>query len=231
MSFNLDEFNDRGFVVLSESMSTDWVRTTNDWNQTHGLVDRGHDVDGNYIAKAKHDNRLVNMANWWSQDVTDLQFVADAEHFFMPHIARLLDNPVLYHSDFVVTTLQHRGVRPHIDTPYRFESFADEDRLLGVQCLIPLHRFNSHTGGTGFVPGSHHKKWDIKKCYRGEYNQYFIDNCHQPILNAGELLMWHPRVLHSAMPNYSAMKRTALLMLFVEREYYDEIKVIDNIFM
>jgi ectoine hydroxylase-related dioxygenase (phytanoyl-CoA dioxygenase family) len=44
------------------------------------------------------------------------------------------------------------------------------------------------------------------------------------------MLLWHPRVLHSAMPNTSVGNRTAALLLFVEREYYDEIRVIDNIF-
>lgn len=227
MSFSIDEFGDKGFVKLTDSMSHAWCLNFLNWSQLHMEADRGHDAQGNYIAKPKTH---VNWANWWSQDLTNLDFIDNAVKFYMPHISRLLDNPVLYHSDLVVTTNRHQGVRPHIDTPYRFESFSEEERLLGVQCLIPLTSFTRESGGTAFVPGSHNTQWDIKRCYRGEYNDYFMEHYEQPELKPGEMLLWHPRVLHSAMPNTSVGNRTAALLLFVEREYYDEIRVIDNIF-
>ena len=228
MSFNQQEFWQRGFCKLSENISKTQLLALNTLLQTQSIIDRGHDNNGKYYAKAP--NRHVRWANWWSQDTNNYQAVFETVKFYLPQVALLLDDPMLYHSDFVVTTPDHRGVRPHIDTPYRFESFENEERLLAVQCLLPLSTFDINTGGTAFVPGSHNHKWNISECYRGVHNDYFMENCHQPELQPGEMVIWHPRVLHSAMPNNGASKRSALLILFVEREYYDEIRVIDNIF-
>lgn len=216
-----------GYTKLSEKMPASWTISCHNWFKTNANIDRGHDSNGNYHSRAKDG---IQWANWWSQDVNELHFVEQVQKRYTPHICRLLEEPVLYHSDFVVTTQHHQGVRPHIDTPYRFESFADEDRLLGVQCLIALDHFHRETGGTAFVPGSHREKWDIKACYRGEHNEYFLKNYAQPEILPGEMLMWNPRVLHSAMPNNTPAIRTALLMLFVEREIHEELRVIDNIF-
>lgn len=228
MSFSRQEFWDRGFCKLTENLPSSQVIQLYTLMQSFGEIDRGHDADGKYYPRVP--SHPVNWANYWTQDVNNLFQVDNVVKYYMPQISLLLDNPVLYHSDFVVTTPQHRGVRPHIDTPYRFESFSEEERLLAVQCLIPLTLFDESTGGTAFVPGSHKTNWDIKKCYAGEYNEYFLQNCKQPDLKAGEMIIWHPRVLHSAMPNNSVIKRAALLILFVEREIHDEIRVIDNIF-
>lgn len=228
MSFSQQEFWDRGFCKLTDNITNNYTVELNTLLQSNAIIDRGHDSNGKYYAKAP--SRHIKWANWWSQDTNNFQAVFDTVKFYLPQIALLLNDPVLYHSDFVTTTPDHRGVRPHIDTPYRFESFENEEKLLAVQCLIPLTPFNSTTGGTAFVPGSHNTKWNIRECYQGVYDDYFIENCEQPELNPGEMVIWHPRVLHSAMPNNSTWKRSALLILFVEREYYDEIRVIDNIF-
>lgn len=228
MSFSIQEFWDRGFCKCTENIPTSRVLQLYTLLQAHADPDRGHDKNGNYYNRAPSHH--VEWANWWSQDASVFAAVNDVVKFYMPQISLLLDDPVLYHTDFVVTTPHFREVKPHIDTPYRFESFENEQRLLGVQCLLPLTMFDNSTGSTAFVPGSHREQWDIKKCYKGEYNEYFSEHCEQTTLGGGEMVIWHPRVLHSAMPNNSPSKRCALLMLFVESDVHDEIRVIDNIF-
>ena len=228
MSFSNTEFWDRGFVKCTDNIDRESVTTVHNYMKSSGEIDRGHDAHGKYHPKPP--NYPVKWANYWSQDLNHIPSVDRIAKFYLPQVALLLDDPVIYHSDFVVTTPDHRGVRPHIDTPYRFESFSDETDLLGVQCLMPLTDFNQVTGGTAFVPGSHNENWDIKKCYQGEYNDYFLDNYQQPQLTPGEMLFWHPRTLHSAMPNNSSWTRVALLILYIERRINDEVRVIDNIF-
>lgn len=227
MSFNRKLWDTYGYVKHEHRMPASWTISCHNWFKTNATIDRGHDSEGRYHKRAEDG---IQWANWWSQDLNQLHFVDEVVKRYTPDVCRLLDEPVLYHSDFVVTTPHYKRVRPHIDTPYRFESFADEERLLGVQCLLALDLFSKDTGGTGFVPGSHRQTWDIKECYSGEHDEYFVENMTVPQIMPGELLMWNPRILHSASPNHTPAIRTALLILFVERDIIDELRVIDNIF-
>lgn len=229
MSFNTEEFWHHGFCKVRENIPRNLIDPHRTFlNSSHILIDRGHDVHGNYYScPPKHK---VQWANTWSQELSETQIVHVCNKFYTPQIALLLDDPVLYHSDVVTTYPNYQTVRPHIDTPYRHESFADEDAFLGVQCLLPLtENFGPRTGGTAFVPGSHNTKWNIKDCYNGKHDDYFTENCVTTQVNYGEMLIWHPRVLHSATPNHGVEKRPALLMLYVERHIHDELRVIENI--
>lgn len=189
-------------------------------------INRGHTIEGDYASDPKGNEVW---ANYWTDSVKHTAFVQSLNVLLLEQIRFHLDKPVMYHADIVCTTKDMNTIRPHVDTPYRFEEFAREEKLLGIQCLIPLDNFNIDSGSTGFVPYSQKYYFDIKKCYSGKYNDYFLDNYVQPDLNYGDVLLWHPKTLHSAIPNQTNADRKALLIFYCSKNIEEFLKKIDNV--
>jgi ectoine hydroxylase-related dioxygenase (phytanoyl-CoA dioxygenase family) len=214
----------KGWEILKDFVD---IQSLDNFKKTTSNVriDRGHTVDGSYISQPTGNEQWTN---YWTDSVKDTSLVQRLNLKLLEQIKYQIKNPVFYHADIVCTTPQMNTVRPHIDTPYRFEDFSKAEELLGIQCLIPLDNFSAESGSTGFVPYSQKHYFDIKKCYSGKYNDFYLDNYVQPTLNYGDVLLWHPKTLHSAMPNNTGKERKALLIFYCDRSIVDFLKKLDN---
>lgn len=199
------------------------------YNKTYwDTPDRGHDINGVYHRKPSDD---VKWANYWTGPLNDHLRIADIRKAVDRLVAKFMVEPVFYHADVSVLTPSNSLIRPHVDTPHRHEPWnAKVANCLGMQVAIKLSDFDILTAGsTAFVPGSFRQVWDIKKCYRGEYTEYFLKNAEQPDLRFGDVLIWDARTLHSQMPNISGTNRYMLLLNYIERRIVPELMDYESI--
>jgi ectoine hydroxylase-related dioxygenase (phytanoyl-CoA dioxygenase family) len=191
---------------------------------------RGHDFTAKYFPK-KDLTGLEELAIWWSQQVVDWPCVHRINQQLLYITQSWFDNNCVYVSDVITNEPGNQFVKPHIDSPYRFDEWHEEVDLLGVQCIVPLCEFNKDNGGTGLYPGSHLKNWIVKDSYKGVYTEEFLANVIQPKMNIGDVLIYNPRVLHSTMPNNTTLKRRALLTHITTKEMVKKLKLVDNIWL
>jgi ectoine hydroxylase-related dioxygenase (phytanoyl-CoA dioxygenase family) len=94
--------------------------------------------------------------------------------------------------------------------------------------MVMMCDFNEHNGATGYVPGTHKYMFDPKSIQDDKsWDIFFADNYQQYTANAGSFVAWHPRLLHSTMPNKSNNIRRALLLHAAERTTSRRLSVID----
>jgi ectoine hydroxylase-related dioxygenase (phytanoyl-CoA dioxygenase family) len=172
---------------------------------------------------------LEDICVWWSQSLEKFNELKPIKQLVDNTIQQNFPTLVNYINDIVVINPNSRWINPHVDTPYRFDKWNKDSNLLGIQCIIPLTDVSEENGSTGIVPYSQKRNFEIKKCYEGTYNNWFLDNKIQPILSKGSLLMYNSRVLHSSMPNKTNIARYALLMNYIESSILNEVKTIDNV--
>jgi hypothetical protein len=219
---------DNGFLVYKKLIDIDILQKIN--NKVPLLVaHRGHDVDNKYWPQSKVKD-CPELALWWSQQITYWPEIQKIEEFLLDLCKDLFDKPVLYIADVITNTPKNKYIKPHIDTPYRFDKWHNSRELLGVQCIIPLCKFTRENGGTGLLPGSHKKDWVVKESYAGTYNDEFLSKMVQPEMDLGDMLIYHPRVLHSTMPNKTEEPRRALLMHITDAFMVNQLKMVDTVF-
>lgn len=207
-----DPIQDIGFEVVKDRFSNAQLSTIHHLSQTLS-ADRGHDIDGNYYSSFQEG---VTWTNFWSGSLLGHLSVHKIHKIILPYVRSYLKKPTLHSADIHTTTPHLDVTRPHIDTPYRFPKWNKVKQLLSIQCAIPLSVTDDNISSTGFVPYSHNYNFDINKCYKGLYNDFFEDNIVQPEIEKGDFLLWNPRTLHSAMPNDTKDNRPVLLLLYCE---------------
>ena len=180
-------------------------------------------------AEKEDIKKLPDVCVWWSQTVKDWPEVLEIEKILGSVIKSEFTNLDYYSSDIVVIESGSTWVNPHVDTPHRFNKWNYDNRLLGVQCIIPLGDVNISDGATGVVSYSQKRDFNIHKCYAGSFDKWFLDNMTQSDLPKGSVLAYNCRVLHSSMPNTSAAKRPVLTINYLDKDITDEIIAIDNI--
>ena len=180
-------------------------------------------------AESEGIKNLEDISVWWSQTVLDLPVVRNILEIVNPIISNISHTLVPYTSDVVFINAHSTFVSAHVDTPYRFKQWNFDKRLLGIQCIISLQDTDKINGVTGLVPFSQKRDFDINKCYNGEYNKWFVENCKQHDMPKGSLLFYNSRVLHSSMPNTTDKTRPALLINYIDRNIFDEVSKIDNV--
>ncbi len=181
---------------------------------------------------AEHDKvkDLPDLAVWWSQMVMDWKEVQEIEKIIRPYMS-ILSNPTFYASDIVTIEKHSKWINPHVDTPHRFAQYNFVRDLLGIQCIVPLFDLDKNSGVTGLVPHSQTVDFEIHMCYKGYYDQWFMNNMVQPKLPKGSLLFYNCRILHSSMPNLTGIPRPALLLNYLDGSIIEDIKKIDNIWI
>jgi ectoine hydroxylase-related dioxygenase (phytanoyl-CoA dioxygenase family) len=219
--------NTFGFVVVKNAIDPALIAKI-DGRHRDLYPTRAHDVNNKYWPGNVID-QCADFAYWWSQQLHDWFEVDAVSHILVDRTKELFDTPCVYVADIISNTPKNRYIKPHIDTPYRFDQWHDSFDLLGIQCIIPLCKFSKENGGTGLLPGSHIKNWVVKDSYRGLYNDLFMAGVYQPEMNPGDVLFYHPRVLHSTMPNYTDQTRRALLIHITSVEMANQLKLVDNI--
>lgn len=201
-----------GFTVFKQRADQKILYDIAYYKHSWDVPDRGHDRDGRYYTQ---NHESVEWGNYWTGPLNDNVRIHELRSVTDLLVSEFIDTPIFYHCDVSVLTPLCNTIRPHIDTPHRHAPWQNDLRPLGVQIAIPLNEVNTRSGTTAFVPGSHLKKWDIKKCYRGDYTELFLKQCEQPELEYGDILMWDCRILHSQMPNIRDSNRYMLLMNYL----------------
>jgi len=229
----LQDLNHTGFTVQRDAFDIDKINELNEFAETIN-PERGHTKDKkwigwNQIKDIENPKTEIDWAYYWTEQVqhpiinemkNTLAQYADAafgEHNWVWHV-----------QDFIVLHPGMNFYRPHIDTPYRFPEFRYNQELLGLQFMVMMCDFNEHNGATGYVPGTHKYMFDPKSIQDDKsWDTFYADNYQQYTANAGSFVAWHPRLLHSTMPNKSNKIRRALLLHAAERTTSRRLSVID----
>ena len=229
----LHDLNHTGFTVQRDAFDIDKINELNEFAETIN-PERGHTKDKkwigwNQIKDIENPKTEIDWAYHWTEQVqhpiinemkNTLAQYADAafgEHNWVWHV-----------QDFIVLHPGMNFYRPHIDTPYRFPEFRYNQELLGLQFMVMMCDFNEHNGATGYVPGTHKYMFDPKSIQDDKsWDTFYADNYQQYTANAGSFVAWHPRLLHSTMPNKSDNIRRALLLHAAERTTSRRLSVID----
>jgi hypothetical protein len=196
----LKTIQEQGYCVAKNVLNIEWVSKLN--SLTDLLIpQRGHDFEFKYFPRRQLD-QATDLAIWWSQQVTTWNGAKEINNRLLELTADLFDEPnQVYVSDVITNEPGNQFVKPHIDSPYRFDQWHDSFELLGLQCIVPLCDFSKANGGTGIYPGSHLTNWNVQDSYKGKYTQEFMEHVYQPEMSVGDILIYNPRVLHSTMPN------------------------------
>lgn len=230
----LNEIEHTGFTVHDDVFDKDMIRELDEYAATLG-PQRGHDKNKkwygwNHVAEMDNPKEQVDWAYYWT---------AHVEHEHIDTIKRELSpladaafgagNWVWHVQDFIVLHPGMNFYRPHIDTPYRFKEFRYAEGLLGLQFMVMMCDYNENNGATGYVPGTHRYVQDSfhMRDNPDSWNIFFADNYKQYTANAGSFVCWHPRLLHSTMPNRTKNIRRALLIHAAEKTTARRLEVID----
>jgi len=180
-------------------------------------------------AEREEIQKLDDISVWWSQTVESFTEFQKIKKLVDPVIYNNFPHLQFYASDNVTINPRSQWFSPHVDTPHRFEKWNFDKRLLGIQCIISLDDVTKENAATGLVPFSQKRDFEIMNCYTGIYDRWFLDNCKQPDMPRGSLLLYNCRVLHSSMPNNTDQPRPALLLNYLDRTIVDDVSKIDNI--
>lgn len=223
----IELFTTKGFDVFQNAVSKDIIEKINR-KQELLVPHRGHARDHKYYP-ADRIHECNDLSVWWSQELSGWPEVKAVTDQLITLVGSLFDEPDSYIADIITNEPGNTHIKPHIDSPYRFPKWWDEDELLGVQCIIPLCKFNKENGGTGLLPNSHNTRWVVKDSYAGKYNEEFLAGVVQPEMSPGDALIYHPRTLHSTMPNNTEIPRRALLIHITSKEMARLLKLEDTI--
>lgn len=180
-------------------------------------------------AEREDIKKLKDIIVSWSETIEALPEFLAIKKLIDPIIKSNFFNLDFYAADVVTVYPYSTWINPHVDTPHRFDQWNFDKRLLGIQCIIPLENTTTENAATGLVPYSQKRDFEIKKCYNGEYNRWFISNAIQTNMPKGSLLIYNCRILHSSMPNNTDKPRPALLINYVDKSIMDEVAAKDNI--
>ncbi|KTD82748.1 phytanoyl-CoA dioxygenase family protein [Legionella waltersii] len=130
------------------------------------------------------------------------------------HMAKLLDNPTLnkyvkkllaptcivyaYQSSSLFPGNGNYGSRIHVDSPRFIPNYITN---LGV--IFPLNDFTLENGATYFLPGSH-------KYEQLPSEEFFYKNAKRALCQAGDMIVFHGRLVHAAGHNNSLETRHSL---------------------
>jgi ectoine hydroxylase-related dioxygenase (phytanoyl-CoA dioxygenase family) len=216
-----------GYLFFENIIPIDLIDSINNKLDTLYPV-RAVSSDRQYAERDKI-KELPDINVWWSQMVMDWPEVQTINELLIPKINLELNDAVFYASDVVTINGDSKWINPHVDTPHRFKQWNEDERLLGVQCIVALQDTTADQGSTGFVPRSYIQDWDIDMCYSGAYNKYFYSLSEQRDMPKGSVLMYNCRLLHSSMPNYLPEPRPMLLLNYLNGAIVEDVKKIDNI--
>jgi len=198
------------------------------WATNPERYHRGNGVDGTYYGE--HDGEREYDVWWTTQPPKEM---------WMPLVAQLYgkvthmfghENWSIHVVDCITTRPGSSKVYAHIDTPYRFDDFAESDEVLGVQIIIPLDTFTIENGATALLPGSNAERIDYKdlETNREYYNDRLLSEGMQFLSEPGDVLMYDSRTLHSTMPNGSSEFRSALLINALKTDIIPRVQELDG---
>ena len=227
------EIEDIGFTVHQNVFDKQAISELDEYAQTL-KPDRGHDKNKkwygwNQVSQMKDPENEVDWAYYWTPEPNH-STIATVYQTLSPlcDAAFGFGQWAWYATDFIVLQPGMNFYRPHIDTPYRFQEFRYSKELLGLQFMVMMCDFNENNGATGYVPGSHKYIYDPDQVRQeSAWETFYADNYKQYTAESGSFVCWHPRLIHSTMPNKSDHVRRALLIHATTHETKSKLDVID----
>ena len=219
----VDEIQHTGFTIHRNIFEKGMIEELRNFATTkwHGW---------NEVMKMENPLTDVDWAYYWTKNVTHPHITAIQEKIAPCADAAFGEgNWVWYVQDFIVLQPGMNFLRPHIDTPYRFKEWRYAEELLGLQFMVMMQDFTPENGATGYVPGTHKYIQDgyHMRDSPESWKIFFADNYKQYTADAGSFVCWHPRLLHSTMPNRSSEVRHALLLHASEKTTARRLNLID----
>lgn len=183
------------------------------WNEVDSLSNPATDID---------------WAFYWTQHANH-PAIDRIKDTIAPYVDAVMgkNNWLWYLQDFVVLQPHTGMIRPHIDTPYRFSQFKYEPNHVGLQFMVALCDFTESNGATGYVPDTHKYIIDSSHLNNIGWEIFFRDNYRQFTAPVGSIISWHPRLLHSTMPNRTSEIRRALLLHASENSSFRKLFTVD----
>ncbi len=206
-----DIIREEGYTIIPKFFNDEEVFKLRTLNDNVG-PEKGHHKELGWQKEA--DSSRENYIHYWShQCVKETVWVQEKLHPIISDI--MLETYKWFAIDFHVTNPGSQYIHAHIDYPYAFRPWHHMTELLAVQCLIAIDDFTIANGGTAILPGSHMNSYPLDKMGSSELNDNLVSNGYRFVAPAGSILIYHPRLLHSTMPNNATKPRSALLMLAV----------------
>lgn len=231
------DYNDFKEHILTEGLLTfNNFYNQNEVNNIRSLAQsskpiKGSALDGRwyhsyYKPDEWEDN--INWAHYWTDQNKHEPVIQHTIAKVEPIINSILGNDwTLWCSDYHVTCSGSKYIQPHIDNPYGHLPWELEMGLVSLQMLIAVDDFTIDNGGTAYVPRSHTMQFDLNTNSLDLTNYLLLHNT-QFTGKAGSMIVYHPRTLHTTMPNNSPDTRHALLFSAVKNEIIDQLKHYDR---
>jgi len=235
----VEEINDIGFTLWEGRFDPECIEELNKWAEENYPPERGHDKNMKWFGwetvkdMTPEEIAEVDWAYYWTDEPKGNHFI---DNIIKPDLGKCADaafgagNWEWYMCDFIVLHPGMNFIRPHIDTPYRFKEFKYTEGLLGLQFMVMLCDFDETNGATGYVPGSHKYIYDYyQNMYadKSVFDLFFMDNYKQHQGPKGSFVCWHPKVMHSTMPNHSNEIRRGLLLHAAEKKTARRLRTVD----
>ena len=158
---------------------------------------------------------------WTAQAKKQTKWLQDKLH---PIVSDVMEtNYKWFLVDFHTTNPGSDYVHAHIDTPYQFRPWNHITELIAVQCLIAVDDFTHESGGTRLVAGSHKIQTLVEDIGTKELDDKLLAEGSDFVAPAGSIIIYHPRTIHSTMPNMSNKSRSALLLCAVRPDLIDSL--------
>ena len=211
-----------GYTAIPEFFNSEEVARLRELNTQKPVARGHHNLHGWQDQEIPTDKS--GYQHYWTQPVhAETRWAQDR---LSPFIADMMqDNYQWEYADFHVANPDSAYIHAHIDSPYQFRPWHEITELLAVQCLIAVDDFTEMNGGTAILPGSHREQFALSEIGSDALNMRLTDDGYRFIAPAGSVLMYHPRTLHSTMPNFSDLPRTALLILAIRPDLSEPLSV------
>ena len=141
-----------GTLVMRDVINPTTISQFKLWATNPERYHRGNAVDGNYYGK--HDGEREYDVWWTTQPPREMWEPVVWQLYNQINRLFGINEWDIHVVDCISTRPSSNKVYAHIDTPYRFEEFAESYETLGVQIIIPLDDFTLENGGTAYLPGS-----------------------------------------------------------------------------
>jgi ectoine hydroxylase-related dioxygenase (phytanoyl-CoA dioxygenase family) len=171
---------------------------------------RGHRIGARGVAALR---QVINETHCFAPWIADRKIMEVVETFFGPHSRISCTDCVInhpgnergyWHADWPYNQTN----ASHIPTPY-------PDTLLHLSTIWMLTPFNTETGGTLILPGSHRR---FENPSDGNLDGVDRDSPHPDEIqvegSAGSVLFYDSRLWHAVAPNKSTESRVALIIRY-----------------
>ena len=195
---------------------------------------RGQRMDKKWLNEANkelHPDTNEGWSHYWTEQIGTDPAIINILSQLTPLVNNILNDWTWWCVDYHVVNPGCEYIRAHADIPHIFEPWRNVTGLLGLQVIVTVDDFTIENGCTCYLPKSHDDE-------TLDYSEFSIENGLNDFLirygkrlevPAGSILAYHPRTLHSMMPNYSDEPRRALLLNAVEYAIVDQLKKYDTI--